>query len=54
MRDLGNDQQDEAKLAELQAAIDEGDASGIAADGVFERVREKLNLAGRTGDDMSR
>ncbi len=34
----------EAKLAALRAAIDEGDASGIAKGNVFERVREKLNL----------
>ena len=34
----------EAKLAVLRAAIDEGDASGIAEDGVFERVLETLKL----------
>ena len=34
----------EAKLAALRTAIDEGDASGIAEDGVFERVRETLKL----------
>ncbi|MGA2409854.1 MAG: type II toxin-antitoxin system ParD family antitoxin [Candidatus Binataceae bacterium] len=34
----------DAKLAALQAAIDDGDASGIADNGVFERVREKLKL----------
>jgi antitoxin ParD1/3/4 len=38
------EQQDEAKLAALRAAIDEGDASGIAEDGVFTRVRETLSL----------
>jgi antitoxin ParD1/3/4 len=32
-----------AKLSALRAAIDEGDASGVADDGVFTRVREKLN-----------
>jgi antitoxin ParD1/3/4 len=34
----------EARLAALQSAIDEGDASGIAERNVFERVRKKLNL----------
>ena len=38
------EQENEAKLAVLRAAIDEGDASGIAEDGVFERVRETLKL----------
>ena len=38
------EQRHEAKLAALRAAIDEGDASGIAEDNVFARVREKLNL----------
>jgi antitoxin ParD1/3/4 len=38
------DQQYEAKLAVLRAAIDEGDASGTAEGGVFERVRQKLDL----------
>ena len=33
-----------AKLAALQAAIDEGDASGIAEGDVFSRIREKLGL----------
>ena len=32
----------EAKLALLRTAIDEGDASGIAEDGVFARVRKTL------------
>jgi antitoxin ParD1/3/4 len=36
--------QDEAKLAALRASIDEGDASGIAEDGVFARVRKTLSL----------
>lgn len=31
----------EAKLAALRTAIDEGDASGLAAGGVFARVRRK-------------
>jgi antitoxin ParD1/3/4 len=34
----------EAKLAALQAAIDEGDASGIAGGNVFGRVRKTLKL----------
>jgi len=34
----------EVKLAALRAAIDEGDASGIADGDVFERVRQKLGL----------
>jgi antitoxin ParD1/3/4 len=34
----------EAKLEALRAAIDEGDASGIAEGDVFAQVREKLNL----------
>jgi len=38
------EQQYEAKLAALRAAIDEGDASGIAKGKVFERVRKKLTL----------
>ena len=35
----------EAKLAVLRAAIDQGDASGVAKGDVFARVRKKLNLA---------
>jgi antitoxin ParD1/3/4 len=38
------EQQYEAKLAALRAAIDEGDASGVAQSNVFARVRETLNL----------
>ncbi len=34
----------EAKLAALRAAIDEGDASGIAEGNVFGRVRKTLKL----------
>jgi antitoxin ParD1/3/4 len=34
----------EARLAALRAAIDEGDASGMARGDVFTRVRKKLNL----------
>jgi len=45
LRTLEREEQEyEAKLAALRAAIDEGDASGIAEDGVFERVRETLKL----------
>ena len=39
------EQQYEAKLAALSAAIDEGDHSGMAETNVFARVRGKLNLA---------
>jgi antitoxin ParD1/3/4 len=39
-----SEQQYEAKLAALRAAIDEGDASGIAKGNVFERVRRRLKL----------
>jgi antitoxin ParD1/3/4 len=35
----------EAKLAALQSAIDEGDASGVAEGDVFAQVRETLHLA---------
>ena len=38
------EQQYEAKLAALRAAIDEGDASGIAEGNVFSRVRKVLKL----------
>src|SRR5664279_5020529 len=38
------EQQYEAKLAALRAAIDEGDASGIAEGNVFGRVRKALKL----------
>jgi len=48
LRSLDRDErQYEAKLAKLRALIDEGDASGIAEDGVFERVMEKLKIAQR-------
>jgi antitoxin ParD1/3/4 len=36
------EQQHEAKLRMLRSAIDEGDASGVAADNPFARVRETL------------
>jgi antitoxin ParD1/3/4 len=38
------EQRYEAMLTALRAAVDEGDASGIAEDNVFARVREKLAL----------
>jgi Arc/MetJ-type ribon-helix-helix transcriptional regulator len=34
----------EAKLKALRAAIDEGDASGVAEGDVFQQVREALHL----------
>jgi antitoxin ParD1/3/4 len=39
------EQQYDAKLAVLRAAIDEGDSSGIARGDVFARVRKALKLA---------
>ena len=45
LRTLEREEQEyDAKLAVLRAAIDEGDASGIAEDGVFERVLETLKV----------
>lgn len=45
LRALERDEQEhEARLAALRAAIDEGDASGIAKGDVFARVRKSLNL----------
>ena len=38
------EQEHEAKLAALRAAIDEGDTSGIAGSDVFSRVRKTLNF----------
>jgi len=38
------EQQYEAKLAALRAAIDEGNASGIARGDIFRRVRKRLKL----------
>ena len=38
------EQQYEVKLAGLRAAVDEGDASGIAEGDPFARVRETLHL----------
>ena len=39
-----NERTYETKLTALRAAIDAGDASGVAEPGVFQRVRTKLNL----------
>jgi hypothetical protein len=40
---LTDQQQHNAKLTALRAAIDEGDASDVAEGDVFARVREALN-----------
>jgi antitoxin ParD1/3/4 len=42
------DQEYEAKLAALRAAIDEGDASGIAKANVFGRIRRTLKIPAAT------
>lgn len=39
------ERQHEVKLANLRAQIDKGDASGIAEENVFDRLREKHNLS---------
>jgi antitoxin ParD1/3/4 len=45
LRTLEREEQEfEAKLTALRAAIDEGDASGVAEDNVFARVRGALSL----------
>jgi antitoxin ParD1/3/4 len=45
LRNLERDErQYELKLAALRAAIDEGDASGVAEGNVFRRVRKNLKL----------
>ena len=41
------EREDDAKLAALRAAVDEGDASGIAAGDPFASVRRTLHLAKR-------
>ena len=47
LRTLEREEQEyEAKLAALRAAIDEGDASGIAEGDTFRRVRKALKLPG--------
>ncbi len=46
LRSLEREEQEhEAKVAALRAAIDDGDASGIARGDVFARVRKKLKLS---------
>ena len=46
LRNLEREEREyEAKLAGLRAAVDEGDASGVARGDVFRRVRKKLKLA---------
>ena len=42
-------EQHQAELAALRAAIDDGDASGLAEGDAFARVRETLNLPATTG-----
>jgi antitoxin ParD1/3/4 len=50
LRTLERDEQIfEAKLAALRAAIDEGDASGVAEGDVFAQVRATLNLTANQG-----
>ena len=50
LRTLERDEQIfEAKLAALRAAIDEGDASGVAECDVFAQVRATLNLTANHG-----
>ena len=45
LRTLGREEEVyEAKLAALRAAIDDGDASGIAGGNAFARVRKALKL----------
>ena len=47
LRTLEREEQEyEAKLAGLRAAIDEGDVSGVATGSVFGRVRKTLKLSG--------
>lgn len=45
LRNLEREEREyELKLVALRAAIDEGDASGIARGDIFARVRKKLRL----------
>jgi len=45
LRNLEREEQEHAvKLAALRSAIDEGDASGVAAGNIFGRVRRTLKL----------
>jgi antitoxin ParD1/3/4 len=46
LRNLEREEQEHAaKLAALRRAIDEGDASGVAAGNVFGRIRKTLKLS---------
>ena len=45
---LEREKQREGKLAALRSAIDEGDASGVAEEGIFDRVRERAGLPARS------
>jgi antitoxin ParD1/3/4 len=46
LRTLEREEQEHAvKIAARQAAIDEGDASGVAEPGVFDRVRKIVKTA---------
>ena len=48
LRTLERDErEDEAKLEALRSAIREGEESGYAEPGSFDRIRKKLNLAPR-------
>jgi antitoxin ParD1/3/4 len=48
LRALEREEQEyEARIAAVRAAIDEGDASGIAEGRPFERVRQALNVSAR-------
>lgn len=44
LRALEYEDQERAKFVVLKAAIEEGLASGIAEDGVFDRIRAKYGL----------
>jgi predicted RNase H-like HicB family nuclease len=44
LEELEENVRDAYRMMQLRTAIDEGDASGIAEDGVFERVLETLNF----------
>jgi antitoxin ParD1/3/4 len=48
LRSLEREEREErTKLAALRAAIEQGEASGYAEPGSFDRIRKKLNLAPR-------
>jgi antitoxin ParD1/3/4 len=49
LRAMQRDEQEfQAKLGALRAAIDEGDSSGFATGDAFARIRKKLNFPPRT------